>query len=163
MNVSQKKILLHAYGNSGRGDDGVGNEFIHRIGEWIVKNDIHSIDTESSFQLNIEHAAAMADHDIVVFIDTTKANISSYSFSQIFPESQHSFTSHSISPSVVLSVCTELYNHSPVVYFLQIKGYQWEFGAGLSVQAKVNLETSFLFFCTKLQEWIDSKNVQEQV
>ena len=44
-----------------------------------------------------------------------------------------------------------------------LKGYQWEFGAGLSAQAKVNLEMAFLFLCTKLQEWGDSKNFQEQV
>ena len=145
MNASRKKILLHAFGNSGRGDDGLGEEFIRKVYPWIEKNDLHLIDTESSFQLNIEHASTMADHDIVVFVDASKSDIPSYSFSQIFPESQHSFTSHLISPSVLLRVCTELYNRSPLVYLLQIKGYQWEFGEGLSTNASKNLQIALEF------------------
>jgi hydrogenase maturation protease len=148
MNTSSKKILLHAFGNSGRGDDGLGNEFISRIEQWIEKNNLHSIDTESSFQLNIEHAAGMADHDIVIFVDASKADIPSYSFDQVFSKSQYSFTSHSISPSILLSVCKELYDSSPLVYLLQIKGYQWEFGAGLSTKASKNLQNAIKFVKT---------------
>lgn len=145
MNASQKKILLHAFGNFGRGDDGLGIEFIDKMKQWIEKNNLQSIYTDSSFQLNIEHASAMADHDRVIFVDASKADILSYSFDQVFPESQHSFTSHSISPSVLLSVCTELYNRSPLVYLLQIKGYQWEFGEGLSTNALKNLQIAIEF------------------
>ena len=145
MNASQKKILLHAFGNSGRGDDGLGVEFIDKMRQWIEANNLQSINTDFSFQLNIEHAAALADYDIVIFVDASKADILSYSFEQVFPESQHSFTSHSISPCVLLSVCTELYNRSPLVYLLQIKGYQWEFGEGLSPNASKNLQIAIEF------------------
>ncbi len=146
MNVPQKKILVHAYGNSGRGDDGLGEEFIKRFEQWVDKNDYHSIEIENSFHLNIEHAAAMAYYDMVIFVDASKADIPDFSFQKVTPEQQHIFTSHSIPPSQLLSICSELYNHSPLVYLLQVKGYQWEFGGGLSQQAKENLENALKFF-----------------
>jgi hydrogenase maturation protease len=153
MNASQKKILLHAFGNSGRSDDGLGCEFIVRMEEWMEKNNLYSIDTDCSFQLNVEHAAAMAYYDLVIFVDASKADIESFSFDQIFPESSSSFTSHSISPSALLSICRDLYNSTPLVYLLQIKGYQWEFGMGLSQQAEENLENALKFSFDKILDF----------
>lgn len=150
MTSSNKKILIHAFGNSGRGDDGLGKEFIKKIEDWIKKNEIHSIDTECSFQLNVEHAATMSNYDIVIFVDASKADIEHYSFDRVLCESQYSFTSHSISPSILLSVCKELYNNSPLVYLLQVKGYHWEFGAGLSTNASKNLQNALKFIKTTI-------------
>ena len=143
--TTSKKILVHAYGNRGRGDDGLGEEFINGINRWIETNDLRSLDTENSFQLTIEHAAAMAEYDGVIFIDASKADILDFSLQKITPELQQSFTSHSISPSTLVGLCTELYNRSPLVYLLQIKGYRWEFGIGLSDQAKENLQKALKF------------------
>lgn len=145
MSMNSKKILVHAYGNSGRGDDGLGEEFIKRLERCMETKDLRSTDIEQSFQLNIEHAAVMADYDIVIFVDASKADIADFSFQKINTEQQNSFTSHSISPSKLLSICAELYNRSPLVYLLQVKGYQWEFDAGLSQQAIENLEKALKF------------------
>ena len=140
-----KKILLHAYGNPGRGDDGLGNEFIKEIERWIAENNVHVIETDSSYQLNIEDASVIAEFDIVIFVDASKAEIESHSFTQIQPEATQSFTTHSLSLSSLLALCIELYGHSPLVYLLQIKGYQWEFGEGLSTDASKNLENALEF------------------
>jgi hydrogenase maturation protease len=140
-----KKILLHAYGNPGRGDDGLGNEFIKEIERWLAENNLDVVTTDSSYQLNIEDASIIAEFDIVIFIDATRAEIESHSFTQIQPQATQTFTTHSISPSSLFALCKELYTRSPLVYLLQIKGYQWEFGVGLSVQAKENLEHALKF------------------
>ena len=141
----QKKILLYAYGNPGRGDDGLGNAFIERIDQWIKEKNLQSISTDSSYQLNIEDAASIANFDVVVFVDASKANIDSYSFSKVQPEPQQTFTTHSVSPSTLVLLCQELYNKLPLVYLLQVKGFRWEFGEQLSEKALENLEKALEF------------------
>jgi len=94
-----KKILLHAYGNPGRGDDGLGNEFIKELDRWIAEHKLQLITTDSNYQLNIEDASVIAEYDVVIFIDASKAEIDTYSYVQIQPQATQSFSTHSISPS----------------------------------------------------------------
>lgn len=140
-----KKILLHAFGNPGRGDDGLGNEFINEMEGWIKLNNVRSISTESSYQLNIEDASDIAGYDIVIFVDASKAEIESYSYTPVQPQLQQTFTTHSISPSSLVALCKELYSIVPLVYLLQIKGYQWEFGEKISAKAAQNLKKALDF------------------
>jgi hydrogenase maturation protease len=140
-----KKILLHAYGNPGRQDDGLGNECIARMEGWIRKGDHKNIATDSSYQLNIEDASVIADYDIVIFIDASKGEINSYSFEPVAAQKSQSFSTHSVSPSALLALCTELFQRTPLVYLLQIKGYEWEFGEGLSREAGENLRNAIQF------------------
>lgn len=140
-----KKILLHAYGNPGRGDDGLGNEFIVAMERWIKQNHLSTVITESSYQLNIEDAADIIHYDVVIFIDASSADIEPYDFSKVYPESHTTFTTHAVSPASLLALCMELYTHHPLVYLLQIKGYEWEFREGLSAKAQENLQKSLQF------------------
>lgn len=141
----RKSILVQAYGNPGRRDDGLGDAFAQRMERWIVADGLRDITVDSRFQLNIEHAAAMAGVDIVVFVDASKGEVESFSFEPVLPGSAHSFTTHSLSPSALLSLCMELYGKAPLVYLLQIKGYDWEFAEGLSPEAAKNLEKAVIF------------------
>lgn len=140
-----KKILLHAYGNPGRGDDGLGNAFIGRMKEWIKEFNLHSVATDDSYQLNIEDASFIAGYDIVIFVDASKAKMESFTFSRVHAETHPTFTTHSVSPSSLVALCLELYDRSPLVYLLQIKGYQWDFGEGLSKNAEKNLQEALIF------------------
>ncbi len=140
-----KKILLHAYGNPGRGDDGLGDAFIKEMDEWRTSNGLQSISTDSNYQLNVEDVAEMIRYDIVIFIDASTADIDSYSFTAVEPAPHTSFTTHSISPASLLSLCMELYTHHPLVFLLQIKGHQWEFKEGLSSDAVKNLQNAVKF------------------
>lgn len=142
---SQKKILLYAYGNPGCGDDGLGNAFIERMEKWIKEENLQSISTDSGYQLNIEDAASIANYDVVIFVDASKAEIDSYSFSKVQPEPQQTFTTHFVSPSTLVLLCQELYKRLPLVYLLQVKGFQWEFDERLSEKAQENLEKALKF------------------
>lgn len=140
-----KKILLHAYGNPGRSDDGLGNECIGMIERWIREKDLSHVDTDSSYQLNIEDASVMAEYDVVIFIDASKGDIESYSFVPVTPQPSQSFSTHSVSPFALAALCRELFHRVPLVYLLQIKGYEWGFGEGLSPNASKNLEKAISF------------------
>lgn len=149
------KILIHAYGNPGRGDDGIGDAFISMCQPWLSAENVHHITTESSYQLNVEDAYTMSEFDIVVFVDATKEEIDTFSFSRIEMNPVSPFTTHTMHPGGVLYLCNELYGKQPETYLLQVKGYEWELLEGLSEQAERNLWKAFHFFRTKLEEWIE--------
>jgi len=147
-----KKVLLHAYGNPGRGDDGLGNAFIEAMERWIRTNNLHGITTDSSYQLNVEDAAVIAEYDVVIFIDASKAEIGPYAFDRVDSKAEQTFTTHSISPAAVLALCEEIYHRTPDVRLLQIHGYEWDFREGLSPRAVDNLNQAVIFTQTHLDE-----------
>jgi len=147
----QKRILLYGYGNPGRQDDGLGNEFIERIGKWIEEAGIEGIELDSNYQLNIEDADAISDKDIVVFIDASVEDIDDILFTEVSPsQSKVEFTMHAVSPAFVLDLCQKLYNKNPKTYLLHLRGYEWDFKEGLSTKAIDNLEKGLNFLKERL-------------
>jgi len=136
------KILIYGYGNPGRQDDGLGNAFVERLSAWVAEQKLKGFEFDSNYQLNIEDADAIADKDIVIFIDASTEEIKDFLLTLVNPEAKVSFTSHSASPGYIAQLCRELYGKNPAVYLLHIKGYQWEFMEGLTEKAKINLEIS---------------------
>jgi hydrogenase maturation protease len=148
-----KPILIYAYGNPGRQDDGLGNRFIEEIGEWIVKEQLQQVELESNYQLNIEDACDIAGRDIVIFVDASVEDIEDFRLSEVTPsEGRSEFTMHAVSPAFVLALCIRLYDKHPRTYLLSIRGYEWEFREGLSVGAEKNLVGALDFIQKKLTD-----------
>ena len=63
--MDNKKILLIGYGNPGRLDDGLGPAFAKAV------EALHTpgVTVEANYQLAVEDAHAVAQHEIVVFAD----------------------------------------------------------------------------------------------
>jgi hydrogenase maturation protease len=141
-----ERILIYAYGNPGRQDDGLGNRLIEELGKWIDSQDIQGIELESNYQLNIEDSLKIAGKDIVIFVDASNEDIEDIHFSVVEPsEGKSEFTTHAASPSFVLALCIQLYSKHPGTYLLQIRGYSWEFREGLSEKAEKNLKKALEF------------------
>jgi len=150
---TSKKILLYAFGNPGRQDDGLGNRFIEEIGKWIRNNGVDHIELDSNFQLNIEDAYNISDKEIVIFVDASIEDIEDIDFSEVEPSGGRSeFTMHSASPAFILALCKKIYDRHPRTYLLQIKGYEWEFKEGISAKASGNLKKAVSFIAEKLQD-----------
>jgi hydrogenase maturation protease len=148
-----KRILIYAYGNPGRQDDGLGNRFIEEIGKWIEKENLAQIDLESNYQLNIEDAFTISDKALVVFVDASVEDIEDFRFSVVTPsEGRSEFTMHAASPAFILALCHKIYNKHPVTYLLQIRGYEWEFREGLSEKAEKNLYSALEYMKGKLRD-----------
>jgi hydrogenase maturation protease len=147
MMVKEKlRVLLYGYGNPGREDDGLGTAFIDEISKWVDDHDLNlSLTIDQDYQLNVEDASTMADQDVVIFIDATKEEIEDYSFDQILPSPEASFTMHSVSPEYLLHLCISLFDSSPMTYVLSIRGYNWEFKEGLTQKARDNMEKAVKF------------------
>jgi hydrogenase maturation protease len=148
-----ERILIYAYGNPGRQDDGLGNRLIEELGKWIDNQGIEWVDLESDYQLNIEDSLRIADKDVVIFVDASNEDIEDINFSVVEPsEGRSEFTTHSASPSFVLALCIQLYAKHPETWLLQIRGYSWEFQEGLSEKAEKNLEKALEFLKKKLAD-----------
>lgn len=145
-----RKILVYGYGNPGRQDDGLGNEFVNRLENWIQTHQLSGIEVDSNYQLNIEDAAVIADKDIVIFVDASVESIEDFALTRVLPADSHiEFTMHACSSSFVLDLCNKIYGKNPETFLLHIKGYEWGFVEQLSSKAISNLEKA-LDFCKNL-------------
>lgn len=134
------KILVYGYGNPGRQDDGLGNEFVNRLREWTEQEHILGVNFDSNYQLNIEDAEAISGHDLVIFVDASTEEIDDFILTRVTGERDVSFTSHAASPAYIVKLAGDLFNRHPDVYLLHIKGYAWEFREGITDEALGNLK-----------------------
>ena len=140
------KILVYGYGNPGRQDDGLGNAFIEQLDKWIESEGLTNVTTDTNYQLNIEDADAIADKDIVIFVDASIEPIEDYILTKVqSSDSKIEFTMHAVSASFVLDLCQKLYKTFPATYLLHIKGYEWDFKECLTDKANRNLMKALEF------------------
>lgn len=146
-----KKVLIYGYGNPGRQDDGLGNEFINQLEKWLEKENLDYIETDSNYQLNIEDADAISDKDIVVFVDASEEDIEHYWLEEVNPnDATIEFTMHAVSCSFILDLCNKLYKKHPKTFVLHLKGCEWGFVEELSSEAIENMNKALEFIKPKL-------------
>ena len=143
MKNSKDKILLIGIGNSGRGDDGLGWAFLDAVQQ--EKN----LEAELiyKYQLNIEDAELISNADKVLFIDADNRKWENgYNMEKCKPKDSFEFTTHALSPGVIIALSQNLYDHVPEAYVLSIEGEEWELREGLGSNAKQNLKKALEFF-----------------
>ena len=140
-----RKVLLIGYGNPGRLDDGLGPALAARFAE---RPESAALTVESDYQLTIEDAAQVAEHDVVVFADASVNGREPFFFKRIAPAEPPGlgFSSHSAQPEGVLALARQLFGARTEGYTLGIRGYEFnEFGERLSDRARANLAQAAAF------------------
>jgi hydrogenase maturation protease len=140
----RRRVLLLGFGNPGRLDDGLGQALVDRI----AARGIEGVTAEVDYQLQIEHAAQAAEHDVVVFADADAAGPEPFSFRRLSPDGYVGvgFTTHALPPTGVLGVAREHLGAEVEGWMLGIRGYEFnEFGEGLSDAAEANLAAAVEF------------------
>jgi hydrogenase maturation protease len=154
--------LVIGYGNSLRGDDGVGPLVAEQVAEWNLP-DVRSL---SVHQLTPELASEMALAKTVIFIDAyfgdekrtqslssvqppqlerasvdlgSKVRETATSSLFIYPHIERLYPSisfpslvHILNPSVLLNLTKTLYDSEPLAYQILIPAIQFDVGASLS-------------------------------
>lgn len=137
-----KKILVIGYGNPGRLDDGLGVAFADAVEKMALPN----ITVESDYQLTVEDAQLVAEHDIVLFADADMNCNNAFYIKQIEKEVPVSYSTHIIEPETVLSLAKNLFNAKTQGYILGIRGYKFnDFGEDLSENALKNLSLALTY------------------
>lgn len=135
-------MLIIGYGNPGRVDDGLGPALVQRLE--ALKPQGATIDAD--YQLTVEDAAAVAEHDVVVFVDAGIKGKEPFEFCSVEREESLRFSTHSISPGGVLALAEDVFGKKPEAYVLSIRGYEFdEFAERLSERAAANLDAALGF------------------
>ena len=95
---------------------------------------------EANYQLNIEDAELISEHDLVVFADASTEEIDDILLTRVTGEDGVTFTTHSASPAYIYRLCEQLFGKAPETFLLHIRGYEWELGEEMSRGGRVNLE-----------------------
>ncbi|MCX8064000.1 MAG: hydrogenase maturation protease [Candidatus Hydrogenedentes bacterium] len=141
------RVLILAFGNVARGDDSLGIRF----GECISNENVENVDVEMDYQLKIEMSADLLNYDKVVFVDASVSCREPFEFYKIEPDTSLGFTTHSMKPETLLTVCKSCFGKTPTeTWILAIRGYNFDLADEISERALKNLSDALEFFRNNL-------------
>jgi len=150
------RILVLGWGNPGRLDDGLGPALVREL-TGLTPAD--QVTLEAGYQLQIEDAALVAAHDIVIFVDAHRDGAEPFEFARVEPRWEASFTTHAVAPGAVLALAREHFGARTEAFVLGIRGVEFDgFGETLSPRAERNLGAAVDFLHHVLS---DARRVRE--
>jgi hydrogenase maturation protease len=146
------KILVIGFGNPGRLDDGLGPVFAEQLLDELKTHNITGVTVDSNYQLNVEDACEIANHDVVIFVDAALAGSEPFFFTRLMPEAALGFSTHTIEPEAVLALAHTSFKAETMGFALGIRGYEFnEFDEMLSEKALENLDSAMAFLIKALK------------
>ena len=141
--IQARTLLVLGYGNPGRLDDGLGPAFA----DAIEQENLPGITVQSAWQLEVEHAAVVATHRHVIFVDAVESVDKAYVFQRICPKYSLTFSTHSIQPDIIMGLAIKLFGARTTGFLLGIRGYSFNhFQKKLSDGANSNLALAIKYF-----------------
>lgn len=129
------KILCFGYGNPSRGDDALGPMTI----DYIEAQAFEDVECICDMQLQIEDITELVGREKIIFIDADMSCEAPFQYSQISARKDNSYTSHAMTPEALLYAYQKTYEkETPPAYMLRIRGYRFELGNSLSMEAEIN-------------------------
>ncbi len=122
------------------------------LAEQIRAAALSGVTTDSNYQLNVEDALLLSEHDLVIFADATHNPVNGFRFSRLEPDPTLSFTTHAMPPGAVLALCSRLYGRIPAVYLLEIAGVSFGLREGLPPEAAENTAAAARFMTELLKK-----------
>ncbi len=139
------RVVVLAWGNPSRGDDGLGPALATRM-EGLAACSSHDIRVETDFQLQPEHATDLVQCDAAIFVDAAVNASEPFDFGRVTPARDRTFTTHAMSPAAVLAAYRDAFGREPPpAYMLAIRGDAFELGTGLSAAAARRLDMACAF------------------
>jgi hydrogenase maturation protease len=145
---ASNRLVVIGYGNPGRLDDALGPA----VAEVLAGMSLAGVSVLSDYQLNVEDAAAIAEHDAVVFVDAALSGPEPFTFQRITPAVGAEFSTHAVEPGELLALSRDLFGADRPGYVLAIRGYDFdEFGERLSRRALANMAAAIQFLVALLR------------
>jgi hydrogenase maturation protease len=118
-----RPLMVLGYGNPGWQDDGAGVW----VAEELEKEPRKYVDYDADFQLYLEHAADLARHEKVIFIDASLIDPEPFSIKKLTAAphlpSALTYTSHYLSPEALLAICREHFSCTPAAWLVGVRIY----------------------------------------
>lgn len=125
-------LLVIGYGNTLRGDDGVGV----RVAEAVEALHLPGVRTLTCQQLSPEHADPIAQAECVVFVDAAVDAPREVQLRLLAPNESSQLMAHAADPRTMLALARDVFGHAPRAWWLTIPAVRLEFGEGLSPEVQ---------------------------
>ncbi len=129
--IENSKILIIGYGNTLRGDDGVGYKIAETIKQWHYEN----ITSLPVHQLTPDLAENLSQVDTVIFIDAvplTDIKKAKLEIKTISINNKSNNLAHHNNPEQLLSLTQAIYQKVPKAYWILVPGFNFNFSEELS-------------------------------
>jgi hydrogenase maturation protease len=141
--VGMSSILVIGYGNSLRGDDAVGPVVAQAIADWSLPN----LKILSLHQLTPELADDLAKVDTVYFVDACiDKDLEHPRVTEIQAKLSSVTISHFSSPSDLLALTMQIYDHVPQAYVIEIPAQAFDLSEELSGIAQTGVSEVLKYF-----------------
>jgi hydrogenase maturation protease len=127
-------VLIIGYGNTLRGDDGVGQHIVRRL---EVKNYRETVDIMTVHQLTPELVEPISKAEVVIFVDATEeGDPGDFRCVRVVPEITEGAFTHNVSPASLLTAAFDLYGVRPQGILVTITGVKFDYGEEMSPQVE---------------------------
>lgn len=130
-------LIVFCWGNTSRGDDGIGPLLAQRLRALSVDGLVVIED----HQLNIEHVMDFDGSTPLLFIDASLAVERGFRIERIGPSEENNFSTHAISPQALLNVYRKTKELCPPpAFLLHVAARDFGLGTGLSTVAETAVD-----------------------
>ncbi|MGE5658543.1 MAG: hydrogenase maturation protease [Actinomycetota bacterium] len=136
----RSSFLIVAYGNSLRGDDGIGQAVAAEVEQW----NLPQVEVKSLHQLTPELAENLARIEYAIFVDACVLEYSkTVKVEMIQPDGEIAVSlGHALNPRVVLALSLALYGRAPDSWLISVPGANFELGDCLSPIATAGVQSA---------------------
>ena len=147
-------LIVFAWGNESRGDDGIGPFLARRL----LELELPGLVVIEDHQLNIEHVMDFVGDTPLLFIDASVSIDAGIMLEPIGASSDGNFSTHAISPQALLNVHRETTGSDvPPAYLLHVAGKSFGLGESLGETGRTAAESAWKFLKDLLdhpvEEW----------
>jgi hydrogenase maturation protease len=119
-----RDFLVIGYGNTLRGDDGVGP----RVAEAIEQLSLPGVRTLICQQLSPEYADPVSQAHTVVFVDAAVDTPREVQLRKIEPSESAQLMAHAADPRTMLALARDVFGHAPQAWWLTIPAVKLDRG-----------------------------------
>lgn len=152
-----RQVLLIAYGNASRRDDGVAFHIVRRLRQRLGRPARDEDEARDEFldespailathQLGPELCEVMGTFEVVIFVDAHVEGTawSPVHWQEISAVHGSRFVTHHLRPQTLLALCDSLYAKRPQAYILSVLGTDFGFGEELGAATSLRAEEAVL-------------------
>ncbi len=133
-------LLVLAWGNPSRGDDGLGPALAAALAARLGSDAQGRVDWLEDFQLQVEHCLDLVGRRAVLLVDASRSAAPPFEAGALLPAPDRSIGSHALSPAALLQVYREVQQQPPPpCTLLAVRGASFALGDGLSALGRSHL------------------------
>jgi hydrogenase maturation protease len=130
--AANRDFLVIGYGNTLRGDDGVGP----RVAEAVEKLNLPGVRTLVCQQLSPEYADPVSRAHTVVFVDAAVDAPREVQLRRLEPGESSQLMAHAADPRTMLALARDVFGHAPQAWWLTIPAVKLDFSETLTPEAQ---------------------------